>query len=140
MLSCSRNLLDSKSVAASTFTRQRVTEHTLCRAARYSEKSASRTSLMTDADLLYLLRDCYTPAGPNIVAAGLVRSATLAPDPNAALPNLPPRYVAAITLHSPSTDETATAQLSAQVENRLLGLPSISRVELNLLPALFPIL
>jgi DNA-binding transcriptional ArsR family regulator len=25
---------------------------------------------MTDADLLHLLRDCYTPTGPNIVAAG----------------------------------------------------------------------
>jgi len=24
---------------------------------------------MTDADLLHLLRDCYTPTGPNIVAA-----------------------------------------------------------------------
>jgi hypothetical protein len=99
--------------------------------------------LMTDADLLRLLRDCYTPTGPNIVAAGLVRSATLAPDldaPGASIPNLPPRYIAAITIYSPSTDDTAAAQLSAQVENRLLGLPQISRVELKLLPALFPIL
>jgi hypothetical protein len=95
---------------------------------------------MTDTDLLHLLRDCYTPAGPNIVAAGLVRSATLTSDPDPDLPNLPPRFLASITLHSHSTDETATAQLAAQVENRLLGLPSISRVELKLLPALFPIL
>ena len=98
---------------------------------------------MTDADLLHLLRDCYTPTGPNIVAAGLIRSATLVPDPDApgaTIPNLPPRFIAHITLHAPSTDEAASAQLSAQVENRLLGLPSISRVEINLLPALFPIL
>jgi hypothetical protein len=98
---------------------------------------------MTDADLLHLLRDCYTPTGPNIVAAGLVRSATLTPDldaPGASISNLPPRYIAAVTLHAPSTDEAATANLSAQVENRLLGLPSISRVHLKLLPALFPIL
>jgi hypothetical protein len=98
---------------------------------------------MTDAELLHLLRDCYTPTGPNIVAAGLVRSATLTPDldaPGASVPGLPPRYIAHITLNAPSSDETAAAQLSAQVENRLLGLPSISRVELNLLPALFPIL
>jgi len=98
---------------------------------------------MTDAQLLHLLRDCYTPAGPNIVAAGLVRSATLTPDldaPGASIPGLPPRFIAAITLHSPSTDEAAAAQLSAQIENRLLGLPSISRVEVHLLPALFPIL
>ena len=98
---------------------------------------------MTDAELLHLLRDCYTPTGPNIVAAGLVRSATLIPDlnaPGAAIPGLPQRFIAHITLHAPSTDETAAAQLSAQVENRLLGLPQISRVELKLLPALFPIL
>jgi hypothetical protein len=98
---------------------------------------------MTDADLLHLLRDCYTPTGTNIVAAGLVRSATLTPDfdaPGANVPGLPPRFIAHIALHAPSIDETATAQLSAQVENRLLGLPSISHVEVNLLPALFPIL
>jgi hypothetical protein len=95
---------------------------------------------MTDADLLHLLRDCYTPTGPNIVAAGLVRSATLTPAPSPSLPNLPPRYLATITLHAPSTDETASAQLAAQVENRLLGLPSISSVKVTFLPALFPIL
>jgi len=102
---------------------------------------------MTDADLLHLLRDCYTPTGPNIVAAGLVRSATLTPDPDAPganVPGLPPRYNAHITLHAVgagnATDDPANAQLSAQVENRLLGLPSISRVKLTLLPALFPIL
>jgi hypothetical protein len=102
---------------------------------------------MTDADLLHLLRDCYTPTGPNIVAAGLVRSATLTPDPDAPganVPGVPPRFIAHITLHSVgagnATDDTANAQLSAQVENRLLGHPSISRVEINLLPALFPIL
>ena len=98
---------------------------------------------MTDADLLHLLRDCYTPTGPNIVAAGLVRSATLTPDldaPGASIPNLPPRYIAHIILNAPSSDDTANAQLTAQVENRLLGLSSISRVEVNLLPALFPIL
>ncbi len=98
---------------------------------------------MTDADLLHLLRDCYTPTGPNIVAAGLVRSATLAPDPDApgaTIPNLPPRFIAHITLHSPSSDEAASAQLSAQVENRLLGLPDLSHVKVTLLPALFPIL
>jgi hypothetical protein len=98
---------------------------------------------MTDAELLHLLRDCYTPTGPSIVAAGLVRSATLTPDldaPGASIPGLPPRYIAHITLHAPSTDDTAIAHLTTQVENRLLGLPTISRVELNLLPALFPIL
>jgi hypothetical protein len=99
---------------------------------------------MTDADLLTLLRDCYTPGTQrNIVDAHLIRSATLTLDPNAlgtAIPNLPPRYLARITLQLPSSDESANAQLSAQIENRLLGLPTISRVELTLLPPLFSIL
>jgi hypothetical protein len=105
---------------------------------------------MTDADLLHLLRDCYAPAGPNIVAAGLVRCATLTPDPDApgtAIPDLPPRFIAHIALHAIDTSgssgdatDSANAQLRAQIENRLLGLPAISRVEVTLLPALFPIL
>jgi hypothetical protein len=99
---------------------------------------------MTDTDLLHLLRDCYTPiTHRNLVDANLIRSATLTPDPNApgaSIPNLPPRYLARITLHAPGSDETANAQLLAQIENRLLGLPTISRVELTLLPPLFQIL
>jgi hypothetical protein len=98
---------------------------------------------MTDTDLLNLLRDCYTPTQRNIVAAGLIQSATLTPDtnaPGASIPNLPTRYLAHITLRAPSSDETANAHLTAQIENRLLGLPSISRVEITLLPPLFPIL
>ena len=96
-------------------------------------------------DLLHLLRDCYT-LNRNIVDAGLIRSATLTPDTDApnfnsnSIPGLPPRHLAHITLHAPGSDDTANAQLVAQIENRLLGLPSISRVEITLLPALFPIL
>ena len=93
-------------------------------------------------DLLNLLRDCYTHQR-NIVDLGLIQSATLTPDPDApgaSIPNLPPRHLARITLRAPTSDDTANLQLVAQIENRLLGLPSISRVEINLLPALFPIL
>jgi hypothetical protein len=98
---------------------------------------------MHPPDLLQLLRDCYTPTGANIVDAGLIRAATLTPDPDATGANiagLAPRYLARITLHAPTADETANAHLSAQIENRLLGLPYISRVEITLLAALFPIL
>jgi hypothetical protein len=102
---------------------------------------------MTDTDLLHLLRDCYTPTQRNIVDAHLIQSATLTPDPDAPganIPNLPTRYLARITLYAPTPHpdpaETVNAQLLAQIENRLLGLPSISRVEIILLPPLFPIL
>lgn len=98
---------------------------------------------MTDADLLNALRDCYLPTRQDVVAAGLVRSATLELDPTApgaSIPGNPPRYRARITLHAPTADEAATAQLHALIENRLLGIAAIHRVELTLLPALFPIL
>jgi hypothetical protein len=99
---------------------------------------------MTDADLLLLLQDCYAPGSRrNIVAANLVRSATLTQDgdsPGSGIPGVPPRFHAHITLRSPGNDEAASLQLSAQIENRLLGVKAISRVTVTLLPALFPIL
>ena len=99
---------------------------------------------MTDADLLVALRDCYDPIlKRNIVNAGLVRSATLRVDPEAPGANIPgvgQRYIADVMIVSPSADEIAVAQLQAQIENRLAGLPAISHVSVTLLPALFPIL
>ena len=99
---------------------------------------------MTDADLVNALRDCYdTLQQRNIVDTGLVRSAALTPDteaPGASVRGVPPRYVARITIRAPSSDDARNAQLRAQVENRLAGLPEISRTEIEMLPALFPIL
>ena len=99
---------------------------------------------MTDADLLNALRDCYDPIlKRNIVELNLVQSATLIEDPEAPGANIPgvgPRYTAHITLIAPSADETANAQLQAQIQNRLAGLPAISRAHVKLLPSPFPIL
>jgi hypothetical protein len=99
---------------------------------------------MTEADLLSALRDCFAPSqSTNIVAAALIKSTALTLDndaPGASIPGVPPRFIAAITLLAPSSDEAATAQLKVQIENRLLGMESISRVEITLLPALFSIL
>jgi metal-sulfur cluster biosynthetic enzyme len=99
---------------------------------------------MTDADLLAALRDCYHPVlRRNIVDLDLVRSASLAPDsnaPGANVPGVPQKFIAHLTLTAPTSDDTANAHFVAQIENRLLSLPSISRVDLTLLPALFPIL
>jgi hypothetical protein len=104
---------------------------------------------MTDTDLLAALRDCYEP-GParrNLVDAGLIQSATLTLDteaPGHNIPGVPPRYLATVTLLAPGpnadAEEPANAQLLAQIENRLLGVPTISTVKITLLPALFPIL
>jgi metal-sulfur cluster biosynthetic enzyme len=99
---------------------------------------------MTDADLVNALHDCYdTLQRRDIVDLGLIQSATLARDveaPGTNIRGVPPRYVARITLRAPSSDDTRNAQLRAQIENRLAGLPEISRTEIEMLPALFPIL
>jgi metal-sulfur cluster biosynthetic enzyme len=99
---------------------------------------------MTDADLVNALRDCYdTLQQRNIVDLGLVQSAALIIDrhaPGASIRGVPPRYIARITLRAPGSDDTRNEQLRAQIENRLAGLSQISRTEIELLPALFPIL
>jgi metal-sulfur cluster biosynthetic enzyme len=99
---------------------------------------------MTDADLVNALRDCYdTLQQRNIVDLGLVQSATLTRDneaPGVSVRGVPSRYVARITLRAPNSDDTRNAQLCAQIENRLAGLPEIARTEIEMLPALFPIL
>jgi metal-sulfur cluster biosynthetic enzyme len=99
---------------------------------------------MTDADLVNALRDCYdTLQQRNIVELGLVQSAALVRDaeaPGASVRGVPPRYIARITLRAPGSDDTRNTQLRAQIENRLTGLPGISRAEIEMLPALFPIL
>lgn len=95
-------------------------------------------------DLRQALRECFVPAlRRDVVSAGLLRSATLTPDleaPGAGIPGVPPRFVAHLTLWEPGTEEAVNAQLRAAIENRLLGLYAISRVELATLPPLFPIL
>jgi len=99
---------------------------------------------MTHADLVHALRDCYdTVQQRNIVELGLIQSAALLRDteaPGSSVRGVPARYIARIKLRTPSSDETRNAQLRAQVENRLAGLPEISRTEIEMLPALFPIL
>jgi metal-sulfur cluster biosynthetic enzyme len=99
---------------------------------------------MTEPDLVNALRDCYdTLQQRNIVDLGLIQSAALTPDttaPGANVRGVPPRYFARITVRAPSSDDTRNAQLRAQIENRLAGLPEISRIEIEMLPALFPIL
>ena len=99
---------------------------------------------MTDSDLVNALRDCYdTLQQRNIVDLGLVQSASLTRDteaPGAQIRGVPARYIAHITLRAPGSDDTRNAQLRAQIENRLAGLPEISRTEIDMRPALFPIL
>jgi len=99
---------------------------------------------MTDSDLLDALRNCYDPLlHRNVVELGLVQSATLTPDdqtPGANIRGIAPRFSAHVILRAPGNDELRNAQLRAQIENLLAGLPEISRSQIEMLPALFPIL
>ncbi len=100
--------------------------------------------MFTDEDLRRALADCFVPAlRRNVVEAGLVQSATVMLDreaPGAGISGVPPRFVARVTLRAPGGDDAVNAQLRAAVENRLLGMPEISRAEVQMRPALFPIL
>ena len=98
----------------------------------------------TETDLVQALTECFVPAlRRDVVAAGLVRSSRVTRDdeaPGAGIAGVPERYLVQITLSAPGGDEAVNAQTQAAVENRLLGLPAISRVEITMQPALFPIL
>ena len=100
--------------------------------------------MFTQDDLRQALSECFVPAlRRDVLAAGLVRSATLEFEgnaPGAGIPGVPDRFVAHITLVAPGAEEAVNAQVRAAVENRLLGLPAISRAEVTMTPALFPIL
>ncbi len=82
--------------------------------------------MLTETDILTALRDCYDPALPcNIVDLGLVRSITIAPDPEApgaGIPGVPPKHRIYIEMVPTSPAEEAAAQLTAQIRNRLAGL------------------
>lgn len=100
--------------------------------------------MFTDDDLRRALADCYVPAlRRDVVQAGLIRSASVELDreaPGFGIAGVPERYRATVILVAPGGEEVVNAQLRAAVENRLLGMPEISRAEVSLVPSLFPIL
>ncbi|MEO6804603.1 MAG: iron-sulfur cluster assembly protein [Edaphobacter sp.] len=93
--------------------------------------------MLTEADILAALRDCYDPVFPcNIVDLGLIRSIKITRDheaPGTNIPGVPKKHHLAIELTPTQTDEAATAQLKAQIENRLAGLEAVSQTIVTLL-------
>lgn len=92
--------------------------------------------MLTEADILRALRDCYDPDIPlNIVDLGLIDHITLTPDPTAPganIPGVPTPHRIQITLTPTTPDQAKTAQLSAQISNRLAGIESISHTTIHL--------
>ncbi len=98
--------------------------------------------MLTEADIREALRACYTSClgrSINIVDLGLLESIALVPDPEApgaGIPGVPPKFRLTLTLiaSTPDTstpdactpDPDALIQLSAQIQNRLAGLPTLT--------------
>jgi metal-sulfur cluster biosynthetic enzyme len=101
--------------------------------------------MLTEADILTALRDCYDPALPcNIVDLGLVRSVSVAPDPDApgaGIPGVPQKHRIAVTLTLTNPTDEAAAQLSAQISNRLAGIEEAGETIVNIVtePAWSPL-
>ena len=95
--------------------------------------------MLTEADILAALRDCYDPAiALNIVDLGLVQSITITPDPDApgaGIPGVPPRHRVsiALTLATLIDADSDGAPLIAQIENRLAAFETISRTSVEIL-------
>jgi metal-sulfur cluster biosynthetic enzyme len=93
--------------------------------------------MLTQSDILHALRDCYDPVLPcNIVDLGLIHSITITSDaeaPGAGIPGVPQKHIIDIAVIPTQNEEAATAQLSAQITNRLAGLEAISRTSITLL-------
>jgi metal-sulfur cluster biosynthetic enzyme len=93
--------------------------------------------MLTEADILTALRDCYDPVLPcNIVDLGLIRSILITPDvdaPGSTIPGVPQKHRVQIQLTPTSQTEDTNAQLQAQIINRLAGLETVSRTTIALL-------
>ncbi len=97
------------------------------------------STMLTQADILAALRDCYSPDIPlNIVDLGLVYSVAIALDPNApgaGIPGVPPRHRVsiALTLAQIADPESDAAPLISQIQNRLAAFETISQTDVSLL-------
>lgn len=92
--------------------------------------------MLTEADILTALRDCYDPAVPcNIVDLGLVQKIVITPDPDApgaGIPGVPQKHGITVEFILTSPTDEAAAQLRAQIENRLAGIEQVSRTSVTI--------
>ena len=92
--------------------------------------------MLTSDDIRRALRDCYDPDIPlNIVDLGLLDQVEIALDPDApgaGVPGVPPRHRVTIIITPTTNDEGKTAQLSAQIANRLAGIETIYKTAVHL--------
>jgi metal-sulfur cluster biosynthetic enzyme len=92
---------------------------------------AQPESMLTEAEILTALRDCYDPEVKlNLVDLGLIYAVSTGPDPSST-PAWPRQWVkVTMTLTTPKCP--ASGLIFEQVNNRLAGMPAIGKVEVDL--------
>jgi metal-sulfur cluster biosynthetic enzyme len=95
--------------------------------------------MLTEAEVLAALRDCYDPEiRCNVVDLGLIRSVAIERDldaPGTGIAGVPQKHIVTISLILTNPGETAEAQTRAQIVNRLAGLESVGRTTVTILDA-----
>ncbi|HLY41542.1 MAG TPA: iron-sulfur cluster assembly protein [Terracidiphilus sp.] len=87
--------------------------------------------MLTKADILDALRNCFDPEMKlNLVDLGLIYGIETEPDPGSRPAWPRQRVKVTMTLTTPHCP--ASGLILEQVQNRLAGIPDISRVEVNL--------
>jgi len=90
--------------------------------------------MLSEAEILTALRDCFDPEVKlNLVDLGLIYAVSTGPDPDSA-PAWPRQWVkvtTTLTTQSAAADP-AGGLIFEQVHNRLAGIPSVSKVEVEL--------
>jgi metal-sulfur cluster biosynthetic enzyme len=87
--------------------------------------------MMNEAEILAALRDCYDPEVKlNLVDLGLIYAVTTGPDPDST--KAWPRQWVKVKMTLTTPQCPASGLIFEQVNNRLAGIPDISRVEVDL--------
>jgi metal-sulfur cluster biosynthetic enzyme len=87
--------------------------------------------MLAEADILAALRDCFDPEVKlNLVDLGLIYGITTGPDPDST-PAWPRQWVK-VTMTLTTRQCPASGLIFEQVNNRLAGMPEISKVEVDL--------
>jgi metal-sulfur cluster biosynthetic enzyme len=87
--------------------------------------------LLTEADLLNALRDCFEPeVKVNLVDLGCIYAVEIGPD----LDSTPkwPRHWVRVRMTLPTPDAPANPLVLDQVNNRLASIPAVSRAQVEL--------
>ena len=87
--------------------------------------------MLTESDLLTVLRDCFDPELKlNVVDLGLIYAVATGPDPDST-PAWPRQWVR-ITMTLVNAGSPASGLIVEQVRNRLAGIPGCSRIDVDL--------